>query len=87
MVLRHRGRELIAGIKDPALRRRAIKSLAKARESSTSEGLFPKLVDHASGMPLIKGIRLSNAPVVRLCLVLNLSDERSGISTEAAESG
>ena len=34
-----------------------------------------------------KGIRLSNAPVVRLCLVLNLSDERSGISTEATESG
>jgi hypothetical protein len=32
-------------------------------------------------------IRLSNAPVVRLRLVLNLSDERSGISTEAAESG
>jgi hypothetical protein len=34
-----------------------------------------------------KCIRLSNAPVVRLRLVLNLSDERSGISTEAAESG
>jgi uncharacterized protein YbjT (DUF2867 family) len=33
------------------------------------------------------GIRLSNAPVVRLHLVLNLVDERSGISTEAAESG
>ena len=36
---------------------------------------------------LIERIRLSNAPVVRLGLVLNLSDERSGISTEAAESG
>jgi hypothetical protein len=35
----------------------------------------------------IKRIRLSNAPVLRLCLVLHLSDERSGISTEAAESG
>jgi len=45
---------LIAGIKDAAIRRRATKRLAKARESSTSEGLFPKLVDHASGMPLIK---------------------------------
>jgi hypothetical protein len=32
-------------------------------------------------------IRLSNASVVRLRSVLNLSDERSGISTEAAESG
>jgi uncharacterized protein (DUF2252 family) len=45
---------LIAGIKDPALRRRAIKSLAKARESSTSEGLFPKLVCDRSGSPVIK---------------------------------
>jgi hypothetical protein len=35
----------------------------------------------------VLSIRLSNAPVVRLGLVLNLSDERSGISTEAAESG
>ena len=32
-------------------------------------------------------IRLSNAPVVRLHLVLNWVDERSGISTEASESG
>jgi hypothetical protein len=31
--------------------------------------------------------RLSNTPVVRLRLVLDLSDERSGISTEAAKSG
>jgi hypothetical protein len=31
--------------------------------------------------------RLSNAPVVRLRLVVDLSDERSGNSTEAAESG
>jgi uncharacterized protein (DUF2252 family) len=40
---------LIAGIKDPALRQRAIKGLAKARESSTSEGYFPKLVDASGG--------------------------------------
>jgi uncharacterized protein (DUF2252 family) len=45
---------LIAGIKDPALRRCAIKGLAKARESSTSEGLFPKLVGDLSGSPVIK---------------------------------
>ena len=40
---------LIASIKDPEIRRRAIKRLATARESSTSEGLFPKLVDAAGG--------------------------------------
>ncbi len=37
---------LISGIEDAAIRRRAIKGLARgARESSTSEGLFPKLLD------------------------------------------
>jgi uncharacterized protein (DUF2252 family) len=45
---------LISGIKDPGIRRRAIKGLAKARESSTSEGLFPKLVDVSGGSPRIK---------------------------------
>ena len=40
---------LIAGVKDAAIRRGAIKSLAKARESSTSEGLFPKLVGIRAG--------------------------------------
>ena len=45
---------LIATIEDPAIRRRAIKRLAKARESSTSEGLFPKLVDDSGGSPIIK---------------------------------
>jgi Uncharacterized protein conserved in bacteria (DUF2252) len=45
---------LIADIKDPALRARAIKRLAKARETSTSEGLFPKLVDDAGGSRIIK---------------------------------
>jgi uncharacterized protein (DUF2252 family) len=45
---------LIASIEDPGIRRRAIKRLAKARESSTSEGLFPKLVDQSGGSPLIK---------------------------------
>jgi uncharacterized protein (DUF2252 family) len=34
---------------DAGLRKRAIKRLAKARESATSEGLFPKLVDAAGG--------------------------------------
>ncbi len=45
---------LIASIEDPGIRRRAIKRLANARESSTSEGLFPKLVDQSGGSPLIK---------------------------------
>ena len=45
---------LIASVKDPGIRRRAIKHLAKARESSTSEGLFPKLVDDSGGSPVIK---------------------------------
>ena len=45
---------LIATIEDPAIRRRAIKRLAKARESSTSEGIFPKLVDDSGGSPIIK---------------------------------
>ena len=45
---------MISTIEDPAIRRRVIKRLAKARESSTSEGIFPKLVDHSGGSPLIK---------------------------------
>ena len=45
---------LISTIEDPAIRRRAIKRLAKARESSTSEGIFPKLVDDSGGSPFIK---------------------------------
>ena len=45
---------LISGIKDHAIRHRVIKGLVKARESSTSEGLFPKLIDDAGGAPIIK---------------------------------
>lgn len=45
---------LISTIDDPGLRRRAIKRLAKARESSTSEGIFPKLVDESGGALAIK---------------------------------
>ena len=45
---------LIAGIKDPDLRRRAIKRLAKERESSTSEGIFPKLMETSRGAAVIK---------------------------------
>jgi uncharacterized protein (DUF2252 family) len=45
---------LISGVKDTGIRRSALKRLAKARESSTSEGLFPKLVGEAGGSPVIK---------------------------------
>ena len=45
---------LISGIKDAGMRHTAIKRVAKARESSTSEGLFPKLVDDAGGLTTIK---------------------------------
>jgi uncharacterized protein (DUF2252 family) len=45
---------LIAGVKDSGIRRGAIKNLAKARESSTSEGLFPKLVGDSGGSPIFK---------------------------------
>ena len=45
---------LIASVKDAGIRRGAIKNLAKARESSTSEGLFPKLVDDSGGSQIIK---------------------------------
>ena len=38
----------------PDIRRGAIKNLSKARESSTSEGLFPKLVGDSGGSPIIK---------------------------------
>ena len=40
---------LISGVKDAGIRQRAAKEVAKAQESSTSEGLFPKLVDDAGG--------------------------------------
>ncbi len=45
---------LISGVKDAGIRHKAIKRVAEARESSTSEGLFPKLIDDAGGSPIIK---------------------------------
>ncbi len=45
---------LISGVKDAWIRRGALKNLAKARASSTSEGLFPKLVGDSGGSPVIK---------------------------------
>jgi len=45
---------IIASITDATIRRRLIKRLAKARENSTSEGIFPKLVDTSDGLHVIK---------------------------------
>ncbi len=45
---------LISSVKDARLRRGAIKNLAKARAGSTSEGIFPKLIDNSSGSQVIK---------------------------------
>ncbi|HUN63911.1 MAG TPA: DUF2252 domain-containing protein [Candidatus Sulfotelmatobacter sp.] len=45
---------VISSVKDAGIRRGAIKNLAKARESSTSEGIFPKLIADPGGEPVIK---------------------------------
>ena len=46
--------KLISGVKDSGIRRGAIKNVAKARESSTSEGYFPKLVGDSGGSPIFR---------------------------------
>jgi len=46
--------DLVANIKDPAFRRRALKRLQKERASSIADDIFPKLVEHKGEMPLIR---------------------------------
>lgn len=46
--------ELVADIKDPAIRRRGIKRLQKERGRSIAEDIFPKLAEHKGEMPVIK---------------------------------
>jgi hypothetical protein len=46
--------ELVAGIKDPAFRRRGIARLQKERGRSIAEDVFPKLAEHKADKPLIK---------------------------------
>ena len=46
--------ELIAGIKDPDSRDRALKRLQKERSKSVAEDIFPKLVEKKGDRPLIK---------------------------------
>ena len=46
--------DLIATIKDPELRRRAIKRIEKERAKSAGEEIFPKLVEQKGDIPVIK---------------------------------
>jgi uncharacterized protein (DUF2252 family) len=46
--------ELVAGIQDRALRRRAVQRLQKERAKSIAEDVFPKLVEHKGEVPAIK---------------------------------
>jgi uncharacterized protein (DUF2252 family) len=46
--------DLVAGIKDPAIRKRAIARLQKEKGRSVAEDIFPKLVEHKGDLPLIK---------------------------------
>ena len=46
--------DLVASVKDPALRKRALKRLQKERARSVAEDIFPKLVEHKGEMPVIK---------------------------------
>jgi len=48
------GDELVASIKDPALRERALKRMQKERAKSIAEDIFPKLVEHKGELPVIK---------------------------------
>ncbi len=46
--------DLVATIKDPAVRQRALKRLQKERARSIAEDIFPKLVEHKGELPVIK---------------------------------
>jgi len=46
--------DLVAGIKDPKLRKRGIKRLQKEEKKSRGEEIFPKLAEIKGGKPLIK---------------------------------
>ena len=46
--------DLVASIKDPKFRKRALMRLQKERGRSIAEDIFPKLVEHKGEMPVIK---------------------------------
>ncbi len=56
---------MIASVKDAEIRRDAIKNLAKARETSNSEGFFPKLVDDSAGTPTVQRPASGDLPLER----------------------
>ncbi|HET8734354.1 MAG TPA: DUF2252 domain-containing protein [Anaeromyxobacteraceae bacterium] len=47
-------RDLLRGVKDPAMHQRVADRLEKERGKSRAEEIFPKLVEHKGEMPLIK---------------------------------
>ncbi|MCG3193687.1 MAG: hypothetical protein DIJKHBIC_02941 [Thermoanaerobaculia bacterium] len=49
-----RADDLVAGIQDPSIRKRAQNRLQKERAKSIAEDLFPKLVEHRGDQPFIK---------------------------------
>jgi len=46
--------DLVAAMKDPALRQRVIKRIEKERMKSAAEEIFPKLVEHKGEIPVIR---------------------------------
>jgi len=46
--------DLVADIKDPDLRKKALARLQKEKGKSVAEDIFPKLVEHKGDLPLIK---------------------------------
>jgi uncharacterized protein (DUF2252 family) len=46
--------DLVAGIKDPAIRKRGVARLQKERGKSIAEDIFPKLAEHKGERPIIR---------------------------------
>jgi len=46
--------EIVASIKDPAMRKRLIKRIEKARNSDPLADVFPKIAEHTNGQPTIR---------------------------------
>jgi uncharacterized protein (DUF2252 family) len=47
-------RDLLRGVKDPAMHKRIMDRLAKEKVKSAAEEIFPKLVEHRGELPVIK---------------------------------
>jgi uncharacterized protein (DUF2252 family) len=47
-------RDLLRGVKDPAMHKRVIERLAREKEKSSAAEIFPKLVEHRGDLPVIK---------------------------------